>query len=183
MRRKKERSVEQIRADEPLLARSVMELRRSQERLSEVLKTLERDRVSTPGFEKWRGRLPSPVAGAKLGARFGLRRDRRFGTVTRHQGVDLMAPRGTPVLAVHGGKVVFAEMFQGYGLLVILDHGGRYYSLYAHLDRLLVETDRFVPQGQPVGTLGDTGSLEGPLLYFEVREGGRAVDPEDWVHF
>ena len=183
LRQQKERSVEQIRGEEALLVRAVLELRRSQERLGQVLKTLEGQQVETPGFGKWRGKLPPPLDGAKVETPFGLRQDPRFRTLTRHQGVDLLAPRGTPVKAVYAGKVVFSEMFQGYGLLVILDHGARYYSLYAHLDRILVETGRFVIQGQAIGTLGDTGSLKGPGLYFEVREEGRAVNPEKWVRF
>jgi murein hydrolase activator len=182
-RQQKERSVEEIRGEASLLAQAVLDLRRAQERLGQVLKTLESQKVDMTGFEKWRGRLPSPVEGAKLETPFGLRRDPRFGTMTRHQGVDLVAPRGTPVKAIYPGKVVFAEMFQGYGLLAIVDHGARYYSLYAHLDRLLVETGKLVVQGQALGMLGDTGSLQGPVLYFEVREGGRAVNPESWVRF
>ena len=85
--------------------------------------------------------------------------------------------------AIYPARVVFADVFQGYGRLVILDHGGSYYTLYAHLDSLKAIKGLRVEQGETVGTLGDSGSLKGPYLYFEVRKRGRAVDPERWVRF
>ncbi len=172
-----------IHREEALHRRAVRELRAARRRLANVVKAIEGKRSVAKGFRSWRGRLKPPVEGARVEVPYGLRVDPRFGTKTRHQGVDIRAREGARVKAVYPGKVVFAKAFQGYGLLVILDHGGGYYSLYAHLGRFLVSKEDKVSQGEAIGTLGSTGSLKGSYLYFEVREGGRAVDPQKWVRF
>jgi septal ring factor EnvC (AmiA/AmiB activator) len=82
---------------------------------------------------------------------------------------------------VYAGHVVFTGWFKGYGNLIILDHGGDYYTLYAHVAEILVKEGDDVRQGQRIGTVGDTGSLAGPRLYFEVRHGGKPQDPSDWL--
>ena len=94
-----------------------------------------------------------------------------------------MAPRctGNPVRAVYRGRVAFADWFQNYGLVVILGHGNDYYTIYGHLERVQVRTGEFVDAGAEIGTVGDTGSLDGPSLYFEIREGSDAIDPEAWL--
>jgi septal ring factor EnvC (AmiA/AmiB activator) len=172
-----------IQREEVLHQRSIRELRAARRRLAGVVKAIEGKRTVARGFKSWRGRLPPPVEAAEVEVPFGLRVDPRFKTKTKHQGVDIRAKEGAPVRAVYPGKVAFAEPFQGYGLLVILDHGGGYYTLYAHLGRFMVKKGDKVPKGKTIGTLGSTGSLKGPYLYFEVREGGRAVNPQKWVRF
>jgi septal ring factor EnvC (AmiA/AmiB activator) len=172
-----------IHREEALHKRAIRELRAARRRLAGVVKAIEGKRTASRGFRSWRGRLPPPVEGARVEVPFGLRVDPRFRTKTKHQGVDICAGEGVPVKAVYPGKVAFAEPFQGYGLLVILDHGGGYYTLYAHLGRFMVKKGDKVQKGKAIGTLGSTGSLKGPYLYFEVREGGRAVDPQKWVRF
>jgi septal ring factor EnvC (AmiA/AmiB activator) len=172
-----------IHREEALHQRAIRELRSARKRLASVVKAIEGKRSAARGFKSWKGRLKPPVDGARVEVPYGLSVDPRFKTKTRHQGVDIRAAEGAKVNAVYPGLVVFAEPFQGYGLLVILDHGGGYYSLYAHLGRFLVAKGDKVSQGMPIGTLGGTGSLKGPYLYFEVREGGRAVDPQKWVRF
>lgn len=172
-----------IHREEALHRRAIRELRAARKRLAGVVKAIEGRRSVARGFKSWKGRLKPPVDGARVEVPFGLRVDPRFGTKTRHQGVDIRAGAGVKVKAVYPGKVVFAEPFQGYGLLLIIDHGGGYYTLYAHLGRFLATRGDKLAQGKPIGTLGSTGSLKGPYLYFEVREGGRAVDPQKWVRF
>ena len=164
-----------------LHTRAMRELKRSRGRLVKLVATIGGGSVKGKGFSTWRGRLPSPVAKGRVEVGFGRQVDKRFRTVTVHQGVDLRAAKGDPVKAVYPGKVAFAESFQGYGLLVILQHGGGYYTLYGHLTGLKVRKGEKVRQGQMVGALGDTGSLKGAYLYFEVRGGGLAVDPAVWV--
>ena len=176
-------AIKLIQREEALHKRAIRELRAARRRLAGVVKSIEGKRSVARGFKSWRGRLPSPVAGAKVEVPYGLRVDPRFKTKTKHQGVDIRAKEGAQVRAVYPGKVAFAEPFQGYGLLVILDHGGGYYTLYAHLGRFMVKKGDKVPKGKTIGTLGSTGSLKGPYLYFEVREGGKAVDPQKWVRF
>ena len=83
--------------------------------------------------------------------------------------------------AVYGGHVIYTGWFKGYGNLIILDHDNEYYTLYAHMAEIGVREGDDVRQGQRLGTVGDTGSLEGPRLYFEVRYQGKPQDPEQWL--
>ena len=88
---------------------------------------------------------------------------------------------GVPVRAVYSGRVAFAGWYQGFGNLVILDHGEGYHTLYAHLADIRCAAEAVVAQGEILGPVGDTGSLVGPQLYFEVRVEGRAEDPRKWL--
>ena len=133
-----------------------------------------------PPFPALRGQLPDPVRGALLG-RYGrvLAPDAR--TATFRKGVAWEAPVGTPVYAVAAGRVRYAGRFRGYGNVVILDHGSDHFTVSAHLDRIDVALGDPVAAGAAIGAVGETGSLEGPQLYFEIRRGGEALDPADWL--
>jgi septal ring factor EnvC (AmiA/AmiB activator) len=126
------------------------------------------------------GALDWPVAGQIVG-RFGRARHPVYNTEIINNGIDIKAPRGTPIKAVEAGEVAYADWNGGYGLMVILDHDGGYYSLYAHLDRANVGVGDSVERRQAIGTVGESGSLVGPQLHFEIRQGGRAVDPIGWL--
>ena len=133
-----------------------------------------------PAFNSLRGRLPDPVAG-ELRGRFGRVVDRDTLTATFRKGVAWEAPQGTPVRAVAPGRVRYAGRFRGYGNVVILDHGGDHFTVSAHLDRIDVALGDPVATGTEIGTVGDSGSLDGTRLYFEVRRGGQALDPAEWL--
>jgi septal ring factor EnvC (AmiA/AmiB activator) len=132
------------------------------------------------GFGTLRGRLPWPAEGRIVSA-FGPQVHPRFGTRTFRNGVDIEAAEGTEVAAVYGGHVVYTGWFKGYGNLIILDHGNEYYTLYAHVAEILVKEGDDVRQGHQIGTVGDTGSLAGARLYFEVRYQGKPLDPAEWL--
>jgi septal ring factor EnvC (AmiA/AmiB activator) len=132
------------------------------------------------GFGALRGQLPRPADGPVV-AGFGQVVDARSNTVTNHPGVDIRAPRGAPVRAVAPGRVVHAGWFRGYGNLVIVDHGDGFHTLVAHLASLSAAVGEDVGAGSLLGTVGDTGSLRGDLVYFEVRERQRPVDPSLWL--
>lgn len=132
------------------------------------------------GFGTLRGRLPWPTEGRVI-AGFGAQVHPRFGTRTFRNGVDIEASGGRDVAAVYAGHVVYTGWFKGYGNLIILDHDNEYYTLYAHMADIGVKEGDDVRQGQKIGTVGDTGSLEGPRLYFEVRYQGKPQDPEQWL--
>jgi septal ring factor EnvC (AmiA/AmiB activator) len=132
------------------------------------------------GFGNLRGRLPWPADG-RIVAAYGAQVHPRFGTRTFRNGVDIEAAQGTEVGAVYTGHVVYTGWFKGYGNLIILDHGNDYFTLYAHVAEILVREGEDVRQGQRIGTVGDTGSLMGPRLYFEVRYQGKPQDPEQWL--
>jgi len=132
------------------------------------------------GFGTLRGRLPWPTDG-RIVASFGAQVHPRFGTRTFKNGVDIEASEGREVAAVATGHVIYTGWFKGYGNLVILDHDNEYYTLYAHMAEIGVKEGDDVRVGQRVGTVGDTGSLEGPRLYFEVRYQGKPQNPEAWL--
>ena len=108
---------------------------------------------------------------------FGLRQDPFDGRLTRHGGVDLAAPDGEAIHAVAGGLVVRAGPRGGYGDAVEIDHGDGTTTLYAHASQLLVREGQTVTPGQTIARVGHTGRATGSHLHFEVRQGGRAVDP------
>ena len=120
--------------------------------------------------------LPWPVAG-KHTHRFG---SARHEGKLRWQGVTIAAAEGTQVKAIHSGRVVFADYLSGSGLLLILDHGDGYMSLYAHNQSLLRKVGESVRGGTPISTVGNSGAQQGAALYFEVRHQGKPVDPAQW---
>jgi septal ring factor EnvC (AmiA/AmiB activator) len=158
----------------------ITDLQAKQRRLARV--PPPKGTVTPPGigFGALRGRLPWPTEG-RIIAGFGAQVHPRFGTRTFRNGVDIEANGGREVAAVHGGHVIYTGWFKGYGNLIILDHDNEYYTLYAHMADIGVKEGDDVRQGQRIGTVGDTGSLEGPRLYFEVRYQGKPQDPEQWL--
>ncbi len=131
-------------------------------------------------FERLRGKLPWPAIGS-LASTFGRQEHPRFRTVTFNRGIEITAPEGRDIAAVADGTALYADWFKGYGRLIILDHGGGYFTLYAHASELLVRAGDAVAKGQVIGRVGDTGSLEGPQLYFELRHKGKPQDPLAWL--
>jgi septal ring factor EnvC (AmiA/AmiB activator) len=158
----------------------ITDLQAKQRRLARI--PPPRGGVAPPrvGFGQLRGRLPWPTEGRVI-AGFGAQVHPRFGTRTFRNGVDIEANGGREVTAVYAGHVIYTGWFKGYGNLIILDHDNEYYTLYAHMADIGVKEGDDVRQGQRIGTVGDTGSLEGPRLYFEVRFQGKPQDPEQWL--
>src|SRR5471030_2224733 len=130
-------------------------------------------------FASARGKLPWPVDGRLL-ARFGESRgdDAR----TKWDGVMISASAGSQVHAVHGGRVVFADWLRGAGLLVILDHGNGFLSLYGHNQTLLKSAGDVVKAGESISTVGNSGGQDTPALYFAIRQQGHPSDPAQWCH-
>lgn len=128
-------------------------------------------------FASARGKLPWPVDGRLL-ARYGETRgdDAR----TKWDGVMISASAGSQVHAVHGGRVVFADWLRGAGLLVILDHGNGYLSLYGHNQTLLKSAGDVVKAGDAIATVGTSGGQSTPALYFAIRQQGKPTDPTQW---
>ena len=127
-------------------------------------------------FKAARGKMPWPLA-AKRVNNFG--RPRNEGKM-RWQGVTIPAREGSKVNAIHHGRVVYADWLRGSGLLLIIDHGDGYMSLYAHNQSLLREVGEWVKAGTPVSTVGNSGGQEQAALYFEIRHQGKPVNPASW---
>ena len=136
---------------------------------------------SKEGFGAHRGTLPWPTEGRVVSG-YGTLVHPRFGTRTFRNGIDIEAPEGTEFKGVYPGTVLYTGWFKGYGNMIILDHGHGYYTLYAHASEIWVREGESVRQGQVIGRVGETGSLGGPRLYFEVRSQGRPEDPQRWLH-
>ena len=98
----------------------------------------------------------------------------------RWQGVNIPAAEGTTVRAIHHGRVVYSDWLRGSGLLLIIDHGDGYMSLYAHNQSLLREVGEWVTAGTPIATVGSSGGQERSALYFEIRHQGKPTDPARW---
>ena len=113
---------------------------------------------------------------AAVSSSFGAQRGRSW-----HQGIDLSAPKGTPVWATADGRVVMAERDGAYGRTVLVDHGNGYATRYAHLKRIKVSPGERVRRGDTLGTVGASGRASGSHLHYEVRRGGTPVDPRPFL--
>lgn len=131
-------------------------------------------------FESYKGLLGWPVQG-KIISFFGPKKNDKFNISTFQSGIDIQAERGEPVRAVAQGYAIFSDWLNGFGNVIIIDHGRHYYTVYAHLEEAFkVKGDR-VEKGEVIATLGDSGSLLGPALHFEVRHHGTPTDPLQWI--
>lgn len=174
-----EEVVGSLAGEAELARRAVRELEQADAELTRMVQDLK-ELPATSGFGALRGKLPRPVSGiVEVG--FGKVVNPRFNTVTVQKGLDIRAAAGTPVRAVAEGTVAYAGALRGYGNLLILDHGDGYHTLMAHLSSITSELGGMVLPGDVVGEVGDTGSLKGAYLYFEVRKSGQAVDPAPWL--
>ena len=145
-------------------------------KLDEAITSIAAPAGSLP-FAQAKGKLPLPVSG-RIQARFGSQRgaDARL----KWDGLMIAAREGAPVHAVHGGRVVFADWLRGSGLLLILDHGNGYLSLYGHNQSLLRDVGSWVQPGEAIATVGSSGGMGEAALYFSIRHRGQALDPAAW---
>ncbi len=175
-----------IRSEKSKQARAIEELEKAQAELQALIEDIIRrgtspqDLPPTGEFAAMRGRLPWPVAG-KVIRGFGKHTHPKYGTVTMNNGVDIQAPPGAPIVAVAAGVVEFVDWIDAFGKCIILNHGGGFYTLYAHVATTMVSQGQKVGRGQAIAEVGDTGSLQGYVCHFEVRQGRRALNPTEWL--
>lgn len=144
-------------------------------------KTLaELPHVPDRGFASMKGRMSLPVRGEILES-FGKHKHPEFNSYTFSKGLSISASAGTDIKSVYEGTVIFAEYFKGFGNMVIVDHGGGYFSLYAHASRIAKKVGAEVARSETIATVGDVDSTKGSILYFEIRHQGKPVDPAAWV--
>lgn len=186
-REAKRRLARQLRGSRARERRALAELETAAQALEEAVSALPEQELASPAgspqvaFASLRGSLEPPVARGSVSKDFGRVVDSEFLTETFRKGVEYAVPTGTPVRAVADGRVRFAGRFRGYGNTVILDHGDQYFTVSAHLSELRVGVGDWVDAGAEIGRSGESGSLTGPQLYFEVRRGGTALDPREWL--
>ena len=158
-------------------------LRLDQEELERLLEVIEQAiaALEVPqeyqDFTSFKGQMPWPVAG-KPNNRYG---GRRSDSQQRWQGLVIPSDEGGNVTAIHHGRVVFADWFRGSGLLIIVDHGEGYMSLYARNQALLREVGEWVSAGAPIATVGNSGGQRETALYFEIRHNGKPINPGPWL--
>jgi septal ring factor EnvC (AmiA/AmiB activator) len=175
-------SVREDRSQERVL---LVELERAARALEETMAGLGRGQegfvdLDGSGFADRRGKLMPPVRG-ETRSRFGRVVDADYQTEIFRKGIEIEAETGDSVRSVAGGQVRYAGWFRGYGKIVILDHGDSYFTVSGHLADIYVDVGDPVAEGDTLGTVGETGSLSGPGLYFELREGGTPRDPARWL--
>lgn len=136
--------------------------------------------VEDSGFARLKGRLPWPVNGT-VAIQYGTQIDPIFNLPVFRSGIHIKASPGSPVKAVHEGKVVFANEFKGYGQLVIISHGGGYYTLYGNLSKIFLKNGAIIKEYTTIGEVGNSNALGTSGLYFEVRYRGKPLDPQQWL--
>ena len=138
------------------------------------------DYTAVEPFQAYKGLLKMPVKG-KIVSLFGEFKNTRYQILNFRSGIEIQTERGEPIAAVYAGKILYADWFKGYGNMIIIDHGKNYYTVYAHIEEAFKSTGDAVEAGEVIATVGDTGSITGPKLYFEVRHHGKPLDPMQWL--
>ena len=175
-------AVEEVSASISSISAQLKQKEQDRKQLEEVLRAIEEAVVELElpsnfaSFQSAKSQMPWPVDG-KPSNQFD--RPRNDGKM-RWQGVTIPAKEGTTVKAIHHGRVVYADWLRGSGLLLIVDHGDGYMSLYAHNESLLREVGEWVTAGTPISTVGNSGGEEQTALYFEIRHNGKPTNPANW---
>ena len=182
--------LEGVRQEKQIHLAAIRDLEAASAQLQTLLNRLEkelhekaREKAFVPsgkGFSALRGKLPFPVKG-KILSSFGKNENPKFNTFTVQKGVEIEASLGAGIRAVYDGRVLYSDWFKGYGKILIIDHGEGYYTLSGHASSLLKAVGEEVRAGDVVALVGDTGSLKGPCLYFEIRQRGKPLDPLEWL--
>lgn len=159
------------------------QLRKDEQELQAIISSLQKTleefapKQSLNGLAQYKNKLNWPVKGA-IQHRFG---SNKFANKVKWNGIVINAESGKNVQAIHNGQVVFADWLRGFGLMVIIDHGQGYLSLYGQNESLLKSTGDWVEAGEPVATVGRSGGTTEPGLYFEIRYKGKPQNPVNWI--
>lgn len=177
----KSKFLKKLKKEKSLNVKVKNELLMASKDLNGLISKLEEKLVLGQGldFVDKKGRLLLPVTGKVLN-KFGKKRDKHYDTFIVYNGIDIKVQKGTPVRSIFAGKVLYANELKGYGNLIIIGHGNDYHSLYGHLDEIITKVGRTIRSGQIIGRSGDTGSLVGETLYFELRHKGNPIEPTKW---
>jgi septal ring factor EnvC (AmiA/AmiB activator) len=192
LRRQKEKTtlLTKVTSEKELHLKALEELKQASNHLQALIDKLEsgvtpeappRPRPIGEPFSASKGKLVFPVQGEII-TRFGEHEDPVFATVSFNKGIEIVANMGSPIKAVLDGTVIYSDWFKGYGNLIIIDHGEGYYTLSGHASELLKKRGEYVTAEEPIGLVGDSCSLKGTNLYFEIRHHGRPLNPLDWLH-
>jgi len=175
--------LQSVRADKQFYVKAERDLDKAADALQERISNFEEWKGKRLWFRDLKGQYLNPVPGGKVITKFGKKTHPKFGTVTLQRGIDIVPGRKgvRTVRNIYWGRVVYAGWLKGYGQTVIVDHTKGDYTLYAHLAKVIVKKGDMLKSRQAIGKLGRSGSLEGEHLYFELRMGGKPVDPLKWL--
>ena len=182
---RREKLLEDVRNKKALGLASIQSLKQAAIALDQAILSLHVEpkgngKKNNKRFEDYKGLLPMPVKG-KIISFFGPYRNKEFNVVNFCSGVEIKADMGEPIRAVMGGQVLYSDWFKNYGNMIIIDHGGHYYTLYAHAEELFKSKGELVEPDEVIATVGDTASMKGANLYFEIRHHGKPIDPLKWL--
>ena len=189
---KRSKLLDDIRSKRSLELAAIESLKQAAIKLDQTIKSLnlEYDQagsVAKPADDKGqksftglKGLLKKPVKG-KIISFYGPYKNTKFNVVNFRSGINIKADRGEPIRSVFAGKTIYSSWFKGYGNMIIIDHGNNYYTVYGHVEEFFKQKGDRVETGEVIGTVGDTGSIYGSRLYFEVRHHGKPMDPLLWI--
>jgi septal ring factor EnvC (AmiA/AmiB activator) len=171
-KREKETFLHAVRREKANYGRWIRELEKRTKELQLLVKKLEKETrdkgIYDLNFKNQKGRLSLPVRGNVI-------------REMHRRGIVIEAGKDSPIKAIYSGKVIYSGWFEGYGNIIIIDHGDKYYTVSAHASKLLKGINDRVTTGDIIALVGDTGSLRGPCLYFEIRYQGKPQDPLKWL--
>lgn len=188
-KKKKTVLLKKIRNEKKTYRAAVEELEKASRELQSLIDRLQREIAGkkkhfipedAKRFEALKGKLLFPLSG-KIISYYGNHTDPQLNTVIFQKGIEISAKQGQEVRAIYEGTVLYADWFKGYGNIIIIDHGGSYYSLSAHVSKFFKSVGERVEAGEVIALAGDTGSLKGNCLYFELRYHGKPLNPLKWL--
>ncbi len=186
---KRRQTLSDLRMSKQQHQKRASELEERERKMQDLIAKLEKARLSDSqdwgdygegDFASLKGRLPRPVGGDVTRA-FGRFRHPEYGTITFNTGIDISTRTGEPVRAVARGRVEYAGDLPGYGNCIILNHGGGYYTLYAHASAIFVAQSAQIEKGSVIAEAGDAASGTGGTIHFEIRQAKKALDPAGWL--
>ena len=195
IRIKREKELNRIRQDKSALANYMQEKSAGVRQLESIIKKVLEDKarsereerirqqqqaLKTKEFNLLKGQLPWPTEGRVI-SKFGKQWNSRLKTTTDNPGIDIKGQPGSPIRSTMSGVVTTITYIRGYGTTVIIDHGGGFYTVYSHVTNIQTQVDSEVRSGDVIAYMGDSGSVNGSKLHFEVWGKGQKLDPEKWL--
>jgi len=195
MRIDREKELNRIRNDKKALSNYIEEKEAGIIQLESIIKKVLEDKarferelrirkqqeaLKTKSFKALKGQLPWPADG-RIIAKFGRQWNSKLKTTTENPGIDIKGQPGSPIRTVLGGVVTTITYIRGYGTTIIVDHGGGFYTVYSHVTNIQTVVDGQVQNGDIIAYMGDSGSINGSKLHFEIWGKGQKLDPEKWL--
>lgn len=181
---KKDRLLAEVKARRIAQEKRIKDLEASSRKIAGMVNELHAKQMPASilgkGFRSQKGQLPWPVKGEVV-ASFGKYKDPEFDLDGFRNGIEIKAISGDTAMAIAGGRVVYASMFEGFGNMLIIDHGNGYHSLYGNLSEMALKTGNLVVHGMNVGKISKPADSKLPVLYFEIRYKGKPINPKDWL--